>query len=115
MESVEAHCFIANSINARVTLTRSLSLLPHQSENVLPIKRTLNRLENGTVVTVASRDQEVPGFRPYFVFSAILSLFFSKITLFFGAKDRSRSSETSASGEVIAGSLTPPRRRTVDP
>src|ERR1700730_8263431 len=26
--------------------TRSLTLLPHQSENVLPIKRTLNRLEN---------------------------------------------------------------------
>src|SRR5216684_5591506 len=25
---------------------RSLSLLPHQSENVLPIKRTLNRLKN---------------------------------------------------------------------
>jgi organic hydroperoxide reductase OsmC/OhrA len=37
MESVEAQCFIANSINARVTLApQSFSSLPHQSEDVPP-------------------------------------------------------------------------------
>ena len=34
MESVEAHCFIANSINAKVTLTPEFVVAPHQSENV---------------------------------------------------------------------------------
>jgi hypothetical protein len=46
MEGVKAQCFIANSVKARVTLPPELSLLPHQSENVLRFKRTLNRLEN---------------------------------------------------------------------
>jgi organic hydroperoxide reductase OsmC/OhrA len=44
MESAEAHCFIANSINAKVTLTRSLSLLPIKVRTS-PIKTTLNRLK----------------------------------------------------------------------
>jgi len=44
MESVEAHCFIANSINARVKLTPEFVVAPHQSKNVS--KRTFNRLEN---------------------------------------------------------------------
>jgi hypothetical protein len=35
MEGVEAHCFIANSINARVTLTPEFVVAPHQTENVL--------------------------------------------------------------------------------
>src|SRR3982074_3299168 len=35
MEGVEAHCFIANSINARVTLTPEFVVAPPPSENVL--------------------------------------------------------------------------------
>ncbi len=46
MEGVEAQCFIANSVKARVALTPEFVVAPHQSENVLRIKRTLNRLEN---------------------------------------------------------------------
>jgi hypothetical protein len=34
MESAETHCFIANSINAKVTLTPEFVVAPHQSENV---------------------------------------------------------------------------------
>jgi Bacterial conjugation TrbI-like protein len=44
LEGVEAQCF-ANSVKARVTLTPEFVVAP-PSENVVPIKRTLNRLEN---------------------------------------------------------------------
>jgi hypothetical protein len=45
MESVEANCFIANSINARVMLTRVCRCSPTKVR-LSPIKRMLNRLEN---------------------------------------------------------------------
>ena len=46
MEGVEAQCFIANSVKAKVNFTPDFVVAPHQSENVLRIKRTLNRFEN---------------------------------------------------------------------
>jgi hypothetical protein len=45
----------------------------------------------------------VPGFRPYFVFSAILSLFFSKITLFLANNRETGSYLTAHTAKFIRG------------